>query len=250
VNDCCSVQRRETHMFILKCKVCRGAGYIRSTPLDFRGTPCNACKGTGEINVDIPRERLTDCKVCNGRGIVMTTPLDIRGHTCSNCRGLGLVERMSVVSCSQSVSNVQPQSSPRSSKPDYDLVISFAGQDRQVVEPYAEALSKHGVSVFYADFAQPELWGTNLYESFDAIYRLKAKYCVLFISKHYATSVWTNHERRSAQARALTENREYILPVRLDATEIPGLSPTIAYLDYHKVGLHGLVDATMKKLSG
>jgi hypothetical protein len=88
-----------------------------------------------------------------------------------------------------------------------------------------------------------------LYESFDAIYRLKARYCVLFLSEHYAVKVWTNHERRAAQARAVTENREYILPVRLDGTEIPGLRPTIGYLEWARVGLDGLIQATLKKLS-
>jgi hypothetical protein len=45
------------------------------------------------------------------------------------------------------------------------------------------------------------------------------------------------------------ENREYILPVRLDDTEIPGLTPTIGYLDFYKIGHEGLVKATLEKLS-
>ncbi len=75
------------------------------------------------------------------------------------------------------------------------------------------------------------------------------KGCVLFISKYYEQKVWTNHERRSAQARAVTENREYILPVRLDETEIPGLTQTIRYFEFNKVSLEGLVEATLKNLS-
>jgi hypothetical protein len=45
------------------------------------------------------------------------------------------------------------------------------------------------------------------------------------------------------------ENREYILPVRLDDTEIPGISPTVGYLDFQKVGHEGLMKATLEKLS-
>lgn len=56
----------------------------------------------------------------------------------------------------------------------------------------------------------------------DEVYRKKSGFCVMFISKHYALKAWTNHERASAQARAFTENQKYVLPARLDDTEIPG----------------------------
>ena len=43
----------------------------------------------------------------------------------------------------------------------------------------------------------------------DDIYRNKAHCCVIFISKEYGEKIWTSHERQSAQARALKENKEY-----------------------------------------
>jgi hypothetical protein len=53
----------------------------------------------------------------------------------------------------------------------------------------------------------------------------------MFISAEYASRIWTSHERRSAQARALEEKgREYILPIRFDDTDLEGLSPTVGYL--------------------
>lgn len=52
------------------------------------------------------------------------------------------------------------------------------------------------------------------------------------VSSNYAKKVWTNHELRAAQVRALEEGeQEYILQIRLDDTEIPGLLPTIKYID-------------------
>ena len=53
----------------------------------------------------------------------------------------------------------------------------------------------------------------------------------MFISQHYVRKAWPQFERQHAQARALAEKREYILPIRLDDAEVPGLSPTIGYLD-------------------
>jgi hypothetical protein len=58
----------------------------------------------------------------------------------------------------------------------------------------------------------------------------------MLLSQHYRDKLWTNHERQSAQARAFSENQEYILPVKLDDTEIPGIRGTVGYVDGRKVG--------------
>jgi hypothetical protein len=77
---------------------------------------------------------------------------------------------------------------------------------------------------------QVALWGKDLYTHLDEVYRKRARFCVVFLSKHYRNKLWTNHERESAQARAFEEKEEYILPVKFDDTEIPGIKPTIAYI--------------------
>ncbi|MEX2515939.1 MAG: TIR domain-containing protein [Gammaproteobacteria bacterium] len=114
---------------------------------------------------------------------------------------------------------------------DYDVTLSFAGDDRQYVERVAAALNELGVRVFYDRYEEVDMWGKNLYEHLDEVYRQRARFCVIFISTHYANKLWTNHERRSAQARAFEEKAEYILPVRFDNTEVPGMLPTTGYVD-------------------
>ena len=70
----------------------------------------------------------------------------------------------------------------------------------------------------------------------------------MFISKHYAAKLWTNHEREAAQARAFLEHEEYILPVRLDDTQLPGIPPTISYLSWPPETAKTIADAVVKKL--
>jgi hypothetical protein len=82
----------------------------------------------------------------------------------------------------------------------------------------------------------------------DEIYRKQAAYCVIFILEHYAQKLWTTHERKSAQARAFVENKEYILPVKLDDTELPGLRETVGYLDLRKMSINDLTQLTLQKL--
>lgn len=113
----------------------------------------------------------------------------------------------------------------------YDACLSFASEDRKYVRQVAKLLKRSGLDIFYADLETIELWGKDLYEHFDEIFRRDARYCIIFISKHYARKAWPTHERRSAQARAMQQNSEYVLPVRFDDTPIPGLRDTVGYID-------------------
>ena len=113
---------------------------------------------------------------------------------------------------------------------EYDIALSFAGEDRQYVDDVANILKSHGVSVFYDKFEEANLWGKNLYDYLNDIYQNKARYTIMFISEHYNKKLWPNHERQAMQSRAFQENQEYILPARFDETEIPGLFPTVYYI--------------------
>jgi len=114
---------------------------------------------------------------------------------------------------------------------DYDIALSFAGENRKYVDEVANILKVHGVKVFYDKFEEHVIWGRNLIDYLQDVYKNKAKYTVMFISEHYAKKVWTNHERKSMQERAFKESEEYILPARFDDTEVPGLYSTVSYID-------------------
>src|SRR5699024_7907774 len=73
------------------------------------------------------------------------------------------------------------------------------------------------------------------YIHLDDVYRNKAKYCVMFISKNYKEKLWTSYERESAQVRAFESREEYILPARLDNTEIPGIRKTTGYINLESI---------------
>jgi hypothetical protein len=90
--------------------------------------------------------------------------------------------------------------------------------------------------------------GPILYSHLDDIYQNEARFCVIFVSEHYAKRVWTDHERRSAQARALREHAEYILPARFDDTMVPGIRNTIGYIDLRETPSNELCELILRKL--
>jgi len=130
----------------------------------------------------------------------------------------------------------------------YDVVLSFAGEDRGQARKLAVHLKNDGFKVFFDEFEEAKLWGKNLYDYLSEIYSRRGRYCVMFLSEHYARKQWTNHERRSAQERAFKEHREYILPIRIDDTEIPGMLDTISYLDLSDKSIKDIYDILKKKL--
>ncbi len=132
---------------------------------------------------------------------------------------------------------------------EFDMAVSFAGEDREFVESFVEGVQAAGRTVFYDADHAAEMWGADLAEFFEDVFRKRSRFAVLFISRHYAAKMWTRHERRAALARGLTQPDPYVLPVRLDDTELPGLVPTVGYLDARQYGVNGVVQAAVTKIT-
>lgn len=133
-------------------------------------------------------------------------------------------------------SQTQPRPpTPATLGPSFDIALSFAGEDRPYVQEVAQCLLQAGAAVFYDEFQTLALWGKDLVAHLQDIYQTQARFCVLFISQYYVNKPWPSHERRSAQARALVAKEEYLLPARFDDAVVPGLPPTVGYVDLRRV---------------
>lgn len=146
---------------------------------------------------------------------------------------------------------VMPKASATSSTAGkhFDVAISFAGTSREIAEQLALQVRDAGFSVFYDGFFGSDLWGKDLVEFFDEIYRKRSRYCVMFISEDYRDRAWTIHERRSAQARALQEKgAEYILPIQVDDVKLPGMLPTIGHVSLREHGIDEIAQMLIAKL--
>jgi len=133
---------------------------------------------------------------------------------------------------------------------DYDVALSFAGEDRIVADELAELLVNRKVTVFYDLYEQAQFWGKDLYQHLQIVYRDKARYCIVLVSESYAKKLWTKHELRQAQERAFSESEEYILPIKLDETKIPGINETTGYLSAVDYPPETIADFVLKKLWG
>ena len=131
---------------------------------------------------------------------------------------------------------------------EYDVALSFAGEDRAYADALAGILKAGHIRVFYDAYEPADLWGRNLIEQLEDVYGRKARFCVMFASQAYAQKAWPRHERRAAQERALQEKGDdYILPIRLDDTKIPGLPTTLGYTEI-KLGIERIGELLVQKI--
>jgi hypothetical protein len=130
----------------------------------------------------------------------------------------------------------------------YDVALSFAGEDREIVDSLARQLVDCDVKVFYDEFVTYDLWGKDLFQHLSSVYRDKAKYCLVFASKAYKEKVWPKHELRQAQERAFFSSSEYILPVIVEDVELPGLNKTTGFIDLRKTNPMAVCGLLLRKL--
>ena len=131
----------------------------------------------------------------------------------------------------------------------YDVVVSFAGEDRAIVQKFVRLLDTKGITYFYDEDQAHNLWGKDLTTDLADVYEKQARYCLMFISEYYLLKKWTNFERLHIQARAFRDPNEYILPIRLDDTVIPGIPETIGFRDLRQHNIENIVDTLERKLA-
>lgn len=137
----------------------------------------------------------------------------------------------------------------REMKYNYDVALSFAGENRTYVEKIFTLLKIRQVRVFYDNEKRSELWGEDLPTKLDEIYRTDTKFCIVFCSEYYPKKKWAVLESKSYKVAQMETGRyDYILPVLLDDTEVPGILKTQGHLDARKLSPEEIVDAFITKL--
>lgn len=130
----------------------------------------------------------------------------------------------------------------------FQVALSFAGEQRDYVREVANDLSRRGVTHFYDEDQTAELWGRDLNEALQEVYRDRARFVVMFVSADYAIKAWPTRERRAAFEGAVLSIEDRILPVRFDDTDLPGLGRSISYVAAEQTTPSELAELLCRKL--
>ena len=124
---------------------------------------------------------------------------------------------------------------------DFDAFVSYAAVDRQIVVPIAERLRADGVSIWL------DQWRLRPGDSIPAKIENaleKSRVLLFFMSRHAFGSNWTALEAGTFRFRDPLNTERRFVPVRLDASPIPGSLGQFLYVDL----LQGDQDIEYRKL--
>jgi len=130
----------------------------------------------------------------------------------------------------------------------WDVAVSFAGENRDVVEEVKDILNDSGYTVFYDFDVQHQLWGADLRVKLSDVYANDAQYMVIFLSKHYPEKDWTNFELEIGKEARGKRTETYLLPVKIDDVAIVGLSSNVGYIDLRRCSVNDLANSLIEKI--
>ena len=68
------------------------------------------------------------------------------------------------------------------------------------------------------------------------VFKYESRFALVLVSENYLKKKWTNLEREVIQS-VNRESLAYLLPVKLDESELPWVSPNIIYQEYNNCPL-------------
>ena len=131
---------------------------------------------------------------------------------------------------------------------EYDVALSFAGENRSIAKQLSRLLDRKGYRVFYYENRRAHLWGRDSKE-FERVYSTASRYVIPFVSADYACKDWTQWEFETAKAEAKRRTAPFLLPIRLDDTHLFGMRDDVLVADLRFLTLEEIAsdfDAKMK----
>jgi len=131
----------------------------------------------------------------------------------------------------------------------FDFAISYAGEEEGIARDLHRLLTERGARVFLAANEKVYLLGKKLGRELPRVFGPDTRFAVPLVSSNYVKKFWPRREFEFAKQEEEKRGFEFVLPVRLDDSTLPGLSPEVVYVNLRKEGLRGTADLMMSKLA-
>lgn len=114
----------------------------------------------------------------------------------------------------------------RASSKDYewDVAISFAGENRELARTIAENLEILDLSVFFDESYEANMLGKALSATFEKIFVKDSRTIICLLDVHHKNKIWPTFERQCFQPRV---GEGEVIPIFLDATNFPEVASEI-----------------------
>lgn len=133
---------------------------------------------------------------------------------------------------------------------EYDVAVSFAGEDRPIVVELVNALESRGLEVYYDFDQQAHLWGKDLRKELGRVYSQDAQFMIICLSEHYPEKDWPVFEFEVGRGAAIKRTGDYLLPLVVGTTRpsMVGLPDTVGHISLGNRSLDEVADLLQEKL--
>ncbi|MFO1122597.1 MAG: TIR domain-containing protein [Hyphomicrobiales bacterium] len=113
---------------------------------------------------------------------------------------------------------------------EYEVAISFAGENRDLARYISDRLVELDVHVFFDELYEDNFLGRAWSAEFKRIFADQSELVVCLLDKHHLEKIWPTFERDCFRHRV--KNAE-VIPIHLDGTIFPGISSDIAGIHFN-----------------
>lgn len=128
---------------------------------------------------------------------------------------------------------------------EFDVAISFAGENRELAKRFADKIEIFDVSVFYDELYESNLLGRALTKQFTKIFNDQSRFVLCLLDNNHREKIWPTFERETFRPRL---SEEAIIPVYLDDTVFLGIPEDIYGFDMKKSKTEDDIDNAVIKL--
>jgi hypothetical protein len=103
---------------------------------------------------------------------------------------------------------------------EFEIAISFAGENRELARKFSEKLEVFDVSVFFDELYESNLLGKALSKQFTRIFNEGSRFVLCLLDHYHHDKIWPTFERETFRVRI---QEEAIIPAYLDETKFLGI---------------------------
>lgn len=132
--------------------------------------------------------------------------------------------------------------------PKYDVAFSYTSEDRAIAHEIAESLRKENLQVFFDEHSSAELWGANLYDYFEDVYK-HSRLCIVLYSQKYSESQWCTYEFKHLVAHSRSRPSFSVLPVQIAGAPFSGDFAHIGFVQWEQLNSEKLTQIVKQRLA-
>jgi hypothetical protein len=107
---------------------------------------------------------------------------------------------------------------------EFEVALSFAGENRELASFIADSLTTLDVPVFYDEMFEANFLGKAWSQQFKEIFAEKSRFVVCILDKYHLSKLWPTFEREHFVPRIADES---VIPIFLDDSKFPGIPQDI-----------------------